>query len=271
MNRPQHARNFRRPLVVDELEGRQLLTGTALHGAAVSTLNALYSTMLDRQPDSSGLAGFSQALQGGQTLAQVTTVIATSPEYLGDNRTDGAPAAANNAQFVTALYNDVLGRAPDQPGLNTWVNALNTGAMTTAQVATSFVNSPESTSSPVSVLHVAAVPTASSLYSSLLHRQPDPGGLAGFSQAMQGGMTIAQAANIIVDSPEYLGRNITAGATETANHTQFVTALYNDVLGRAPDQPGLTTWVSLLNTGSLTTAQVATNFVYSPESIHSTS
>ncbi|MBV8666506.1 MAG: DUF4214 domain-containing protein [Burkholderiaceae bacterium] len=43
----------------------------------------------------------------------------------------------------------------------------------------------------------------------------------------------------------------------TGNSTAFVTAIYNNVLGRAPDQAGLNYWAGLLSAGQVTQAQVA--------------
>ncbi|MBV8666507.1 MAG: DUF4214 domain-containing protein [Burkholderiaceae bacterium] len=43
----------------------------------------------------------------------------------------------------------------------------------------------------------------------------------------------------------------------TGNATAFVTAIYNNVLGRAPDQAGLSYWAGLIGTGQMTQAQVA--------------
>src|SRR3954463_11956572 len=83
MKRLQHARNFRRTLELDVLEGRQLLT--ALHGAAVPAVDAIYMNLLKRMPDAGGLSGFTQALQTGSSLAQVANTVVTSPEFLGDN------------------------------------------------------------------------------------------------------------------------------------------------------------------------------------------
>ncbi|MBV8666508.1 MAG: DUF4214 domain-containing protein [Burkholderiaceae bacterium] len=43
----------------------------------------------------------------------------------------------------------------------------------------------------------------------------------------------------------------------TGNPTKFVTAIYNNVLGRAPDQAGLDYWAGLLSAKQMTQAQVA--------------
>ncbi|MDR0775410.1 MAG: DUF4214 domain-containing protein [Azonexus sp.] len=52
-----------------------------------------------------------------------------SPEYTN------TIAGLSNTQIVTKIYQNVLGRAPDSTGLNFWVNALNNGYSTPADVA----------------------------------------------------------------------------------------------------------------------------------------
>jgi len=103
------------------------------------------------------------------------------------------------------------------------------------------------------------------LYNDLLFRAPDSIGLANFSAALQNGMTMAQVANSLVTSQEYIQNNIASGQTPNAAQTQFVDALYRDVLGRSADVGGETFWVNQLNTGGLTVQQVATDFVNSQE------
>ena len=46
---------------------------------------------------------------------------------------------------------------------------------------------------------------------------------------------------------------------------QFVTQQYLDFLGRSPDNAGLSHWVSQLNAGSVTRAQLIESFMYSNE------
>jgi hypothetical protein len=134
---------------------------TAQANEAVTTL---YLDLLGRSPDAGGLNSFSQALQNGATVAQVADVIVTSTEFIRGNITAGATGNANQTQFVTALYNDVLGRAPDPGGLNYWVNQINTSTLTVQQVAVAFVSSEEATTSDSSVLQSAAIPVASTEY-----------------------------------------------------------------------------------------------------------
>jgi hypothetical protein len=49
----------------------------------------------------------------------------------------------NNPQFLEDLYNGILRRLPDLPGLNSWLNALNLGILTREEVLWGFTESPE--------------------------------------------------------------------------------------------------------------------------------
>jgi hypothetical protein len=52
-------------------------------------------------------------------------------------------ANASNSTFVAALYNNVLGRAPDPSGEDFWINSLTTGRMDRGDVLIGFSESPE--------------------------------------------------------------------------------------------------------------------------------
>lgn len=60
----------------------------------------------------------------------------------------GPPAGGSLSQvdytpYVTSLYQSVLGRAPDQGGLQAWVGQLQSGKINQADLANVFANSPE--------------------------------------------------------------------------------------------------------------------------------
>ena len=71
----------------------------------------------------------------GVTEETVMISFMSSGEFQSDNPTDDA--------FVTAVYNDVLARAPDAGGKNYYVSALTSGQLTRGDVIASFVNSRE--------------------------------------------------------------------------------------------------------------------------------
>ena len=62
----------------------------------------------------------------------------------------------------------------------------------------------------------------------------------------------------MVRAPEYQGR------FGGESNTQFVTALYEGALGRAPDPAGLDSWNAMLGSGT-SRAQIAVDISESPE------
>ncbi|MDP8996053.1 MAG: DUF4214 domain-containing protein [Pseudomonadota bacterium] len=106
----------------------QAYATTAIDDTYLGQVYRLYQATLDRGPDVGGFQGWIGALQGGQSLAQITTGFVNSAEFQGTYGT------LDNTQFVTLLYNNVLHRAPDAAGLSYWSNLLNTGTTHSAVV-----------------------------------------------------------------------------------------------------------------------------------------
>jgi hypothetical protein len=240
-------------------------------GTTISTADAtrvitfLYDNLLDHAPDAAALAAGVPAMQSGVTPTLVADAIVQSPEFIQAHVTAGATPAANQAQFVTALYKELLGRTPDAAGLGFWTGQLATGAQTVQQVAHAIVTSTEAATSPDAVLQYELTDSIAAIYDSLLHRAPDAAALAAGIPALRSGTTPTQVADAVAQSPEFIQANTTVGATPNANQVQFVTALYQDVLGRTPDPAGLSSWVNQLNSGASTVQQVAHAIVTSTE------
>lgn len=97
----------------------------------------LYAAVLDRQPDEAGLDSWTMALAEGRSFLSVVSSFVKAREFQ-DKYGD-----VTDSEFVELLYANVLGRAPDQSGLNGWTQQLVTGAMTDAEVVSSFVQGNE--------------------------------------------------------------------------------------------------------------------------------
>jgi hypothetical protein len=155
--------------------------------------------------------------------------------------------ATANQNYVDAVFQQLLGRDPTYAELIHYGSALDDGASRMAVVqqieATSEYETDEITA----------------LYENLLGREPDQAGLNNFVNAMSQGLTIEGVAEAIMSSNEYY--QVRGGGTDTG----FVTALYQDVLQRAPDSGGLASWTGLLAKG-VTRWQVAQGILLSNES-----
>ena len=125
------------------------------------------------------------------------------------------------ASYLSALYQDVLQRAPDPSGLAYWSNLLQHDTWAT-QVALAVINSGE--------YHTRFLDQA---YATYLGRAVDPQGLLTFTSWLDSGVSQQQIDTQLLASPEYFAR---AGGTNSS----YLDALYRDVLGRGVDPTGAT-------------------------------
>jgi len=149
-------------------------------------------------------------------------------------------------RFVTQLYQEVLGRAPDPAGLADWDARLR-GGVTRQQVAEAFWNSAEHRGLQVD-----------QFFATYLHRAADAPGRAFWVAALLGGMSEADVAVGFLTTEEY--RLAHPGTTD------YLVGLYHDVLGRDPDPAGLDSWQRAAQ-GGLSRAALADAFLKSPEAL----
>lgn len=92
------------------------------------------------------------------------------------------------------------------------------------------------------------------LYTAIFNRAPDQEGLNNWVNAIEGGASLAQAAEGFVQHPVFA--ELYAGLT----NIQFVQQLYINVLGSEGDAKGIQNWANLLASG-VSKAQVVADFV----------
>ena len=85
-------------------------------------LTDMYIAYFDRAPDAVGLFYWASRLSDGMTLQQIAKSFFVQPETVA-----AYPANQTTAEFVTAVYDNMFGRAPDTAGFNYWVNDLQSG------------------------------------------------------------------------------------------------------------------------------------------------
>jgi uncharacterized protein (TIGR03118 family) len=187
------------------------------------------------------IAGLWQLAFGNGTTAGNTAKLYFTSGLNGE--TDGlfgsiAPAAATSSSFVSQAYLDLLGRQPTTTESANWTSQLNSGA-SRLQVVQGIQSTVEYQTREVN-----------NAYELLLHRNADAGGMAYWLAQLQNGATIEQIDAGIAGSAEFYtaqGGGTTGG---------FLSALYNDALGRAPDANGEAFYVSRMQAGA-TNEQVA--------------
>ena len=153
-----------------------------------------YLGILTRDADYAGFRAWLEVLLDGMSREQIVQFFLESGEFqakFGSNLT--------NSQFIDRMYANVLLRSADTGGLNAWVGILNSGQMTRAQVALSFLDSVEFQSLSVSQNRL----DVSLLYFHLLQRDPDPGGFSAWVEALNSGLPFTMAIDAFLMSGEY--------------------------------------------------------------------
>jgi Domain of unknown function (DUF4214) len=154
----------------------------------------VYSAVLGRMPEYAGFRYWVSVLNSGVDPLAVVGGFIGSPEY---QQRFGNP---DNGGFVTLMYQNVLGRAPDPQGLAFWTNELNTGLQTRTTLMYSFIISAEFDN------NIRNPAYALLLYLGFLARDPDPGGYDYWLGVLRQGIPVPTVIASFVYSPEYRSR-----------------------------------------------------------------
>ena len=99
----------------------------------------LYNAAFARFPDSDGLNYWIGKYSSGENDSR-----AVAQSFLASNEfADRYGANVTDEKYVTTLYQNVLGRAPDTSGLNYWLGQLSSGAETRYEALLGFAESAE--------------------------------------------------------------------------------------------------------------------------------
>jgi hypothetical protein len=106
--------------------------------AANDTIYRIYQAAFARSPDKAGFVYWTNEATSKNldslTIANAFTHSQEFQQKFGTN--------PSNTEYITKLYENVLGRAPDQDGLNYWVHQADSGR-SDEQLLVDFANSPE--------------------------------------------------------------------------------------------------------------------------------
>ncbi|MBY0453850.1 MAG: DUF4214 domain-containing protein [Burkholderiaceae bacterium] len=184
--------------------------------------------------------------------AIVYSGVSLNVTYTGSS-SGGSGPLPNAIDFVAQQYRDLLGREADVGGLS-WVNQLNAGTVSRAQIVQSLMGSSESKNRYGPLVR---------LYTAYFLRQPDYAGLAYwlgqmFPSSGATGTSLAQVSGLFAQSAEFVNRY------GSLSNDGFVNLVYQNVLGRQPDAAGKAYWLSQLN-GGLSRGSLMIGFSDSPE------
>jgi hypothetical protein len=175
-------------------------------------ITAAYQQYLGRNPAASEVAGWVTGMASGYSDENVEAGFIGSPEYIHSHGGSGAG-------WVSGMYHDLLGRTPAQTEVDGWVQNLAKG-MSPMEVAHGFAASPEREGQRVTADYVK-----------FLGRTPAASEVAGWVNAFRNGLDNESVVAGFVGSPE-----------DYRNHqndpSAWLTAAYNDILGRTPDADG---------------------------------
>jgi len=96
-------------------------------GITTGNVTELYSAVLARVPDVSGLAFYQQAVATtpGLSLNQLAQYFLSSPEYKNNAAHNYAQNSTGDAQFITDTYTNLLHRAPESGAIPFYQNVIN--------------------------------------------------------------------------------------------------------------------------------------------------
>jgi hypothetical protein len=163
------------------------------------------------------------ALGMGDLISHTGLTIVEAINNLGIILAGGKNAQVNNSA-LTSLYQEVLGRAPDAPGMKFWSDALMNGTPFT-HIVDEFRNSPEylakmglqptTTSVTPSTQYGAVLGPAAPvsdpasaitrMYEQILGREPDAAGLSFWADAAKNGTSLSHISDELNTSPEHMG------------------------------------------------------------------
>lgn len=223
----------------------------------------IYKAVFGREPDVNGHQYWvTQLASSAKTHAEIAKGFMGSPEFQNTYGT------TTDVEFVTLLYQNVLGRAPDPGGLNAWLSNLSDG-MTRQMVVRHFAESPENKSSTYeSQVDFDARWDATTwtddvfrMFQTVFDRAPNADEFQDWTHSLSNGVSLEAAVNTLMASAEF---QASYGATTNA---EFVALLHQNAPGNDPG--GMAAWTTALDQG-LDRADVIIALMNSTESVLTT-
>lgn len=154
------------------------------------------------------------------------------------------------SDVVREIFEIITQRQPDPGEVLTFLDE----DASEADVASAIASSAAALAEPATTVRV---------YEAVFGRKPDAGGFNYWVDRLndEPGFTVLSLATQFVASPEFAERFGVNGLDPNFNRQILVEALYENVLGRAPDPDGLAFWLS----STFTPAQLVVFFSQSPE------
>ena len=225
----------------------------------------LYTVALNRSSDPDGKAFWVKKVQNGEYNGAdcARYFLLEAPEFM--NR------GLSVDVFVETLYKTFFDRASDAAGKKGWVDAINSGAMSRADVVNNFIESTEwcnvcatygvrsgAQSHKSEIASKNATKFATRLYTCCLGREPEEKGLQYWALALTNlDQTGCSAAEFFFTSDEFVGFGL--------KNDEYVKRLYKTFMDREPEASEVAYWTGEIAKGTQTRASVLSFFGQSEE------
>jgi len=212
----------------------------------------LYVAYFGRPADPGGLSNFEAALQAagaptnlpGLVGAYATngTVKSLVDSFGSSKESQNLYGSTSTSGFVTDIFQNVLGRAPQQSGLTFWSNAIASGSVTSGDATLSIMAGAESNTTAQGLLDAQLIANRIAVADSFTTQVTTQNALAAYSGSAAAATARAMLAQVGATTVE-------AGFASTVNAT--VTALVNTTAGAAagpsPMSGSAATWTASNN------------------------
>ena len=221
----------------------------------------MYSTCLERESDSRGLAWWTNEVQEGRnTGAGLAEAFALSEEMVSRD--------LSNEEYITILYAALMGRQPDEGGLNFWLGYMKNG-ISRKGILHRFISAPEyqkicdkyginrgnSSALEPRDIHPHLTFFLMEQYRIILGRDGDSAGMnAWIQRIINKESTIEQVSGRLLFSEE--------SAASGNENEDFVKKLYRIFMRREADSGGLAHWSRLLAEEKVSRNSLFEDFAY---------
>lgn len=179
-------------------------------------LSVLYQAFFNREPDASGYGAWLSQLSDNISRETVLSGFTSAAEFenlcqsYGITAQDSEEVDVSVNGFITRFYQECLNREPDEQGLATWVDALNSGEESGESLARSFIFSQEFINQNLTNEEFITV-----LYNAFFGREPDAAGYDSWNSQMSQGADRETVLSSFVSAQEFINLCRTYGITAT--------------------------------------------------------
>jgi Ca2+-binding RTX toxin-like protein len=236
-----------------------------LHVPEISAqIYRLYEAVLNRAPDLAGHLAWTRAVALGELDTE-----AVAGSFIASREFQTIYGALDDAELVEQLYLNVLGRSASPAEIDAWLDVIADGSSRT-QVVQGFSDSREFINDTAAATSAwTATRDAESwtddlfrLYRATLARDPDIAGLQGWAETLAANPVLETVAAGFVGAREF--QNVYG----VLGDADFVSLLYQNVLGRAAATAEINAWLARIAGGD-SRADVVLGFSQSLEFIAS--